>query len=87
MKKFVGILLYDEAYELLSTSLAHYLQEGRIGKFIIGDKAENDGFFLNVTISPETVDGRIADTMEISIPLRFVKFIVSSPTKESLGFI
>jgi len=87
-KSHVGILLYDEAYkdETLSKALKPYLQEGPIGHYIYGSKAKNDGVFLNITIEPDEVKGRIRDTMEISIPLRFVKFVVSSPSKDLIGF-
>lgn len=85
-KTHVGILLFDEAYDHLSDALKPYLQKGPIGNYIYGSKAENDGVFLNVTIDPDEVGGRIGATMEISIPLRFVKFVVSSPSKDLIGF-
>lgn len=86
-KKVYGILLFDEAYKHLSDILKPYLQKGTIGKFIYGTKAVHDGVFLNIIISPELTNGRIKDTMEISIPLGFVKFIASASSPENLiGF-
>ncbi|MFC1532984.1 hypothetical protein ACFL7M_06425 [Thermodesulfobacteriota bacterium] len=85
-KTHVGVLLFDEAYDHLSEALKLYLQKGPIGNYIYGSKAENDGIFLNVTIEPDEVKNLIRDTMVISIPLRFVKFVVSSPSKDLIGF-
>jgi hypothetical protein len=84
--RHIGVLLFDEAYALLSDALKPYLQKGPIGDYIYGSKAEHDGVFLNITIEPSEVKGRIRDTMEISIPLRFVKFVVSAPSKDLIGF-
>jgi len=86
-KKICGILLHEESYSVLAPAIDPYLQEGRIGKYIYGINAINDGYFLNITVTPELVNGRILDSMEISIPLQHIKFIVRSTTKESLGFI
>ncbi|MFH2120801.1 MAG: hypothetical protein ABIJ25_10460 [Pseudomonadota bacterium] len=86
-KNMYGILLFDEAYEHLSDILKPYLQKGPIGKYIYGTKAVHDGVFLNIIISPELVKGRITDDMEISIPLRFVKFVASASSLDDLiGF-
>jgi hypothetical protein len=86
-KKIYGILLFDDAYKILSPALDPYLQQGKIGKYIYGTKATHDGAFLNIIISPEIVDGRIKDEMEISIPLNFVKFIVSASSLDDfIGF-
>jgi hypothetical protein len=86
-KNMYGILLFDEAYDYLSDILKPYLQEGPIGKYIYGTKVKHDGVFLNIIISPELVGDRIKDEMEISIPLRFVKFIASASSVDDLiGF-
>jgi len=85
-KTICGILLYDDAYEILSSALEPYIQKGRIGKFIYGTKAQDDGVFLNITVTPELVNGRIKDEMEISIPLRHIKFVVASTSKDFIGF-
>lgn len=86
-KNMYGILLFDEAYDYLSEILKPYLREGPIGKYIYGTKAIHDGVFLNIIISPDIVNGRIKDDMEISIPLRFIKFIASASSVDDLiGF-
>jgi len=81
-----GVLLYDEAFTDLETALKPYVHEGSIGKYIYCQKAEDDGIFLRLTISPEQVTNRIKDTMQILIPLRYVKFIASASSNKSLGF-
>ncbi len=86
-KKVYGVLLFDEAYIYLEDALKPYVQKGPIGKYIYGTKVTHDGVFLNIIIPPDIVNGPIKDEMEISIPLRFVKFISSASSSDNLiGF-
>jgi hypothetical protein len=86
-KNIYGILLFDDAYNLLSDALKPYLQKGPIGNFIYAKKVKHDGAFLNIIISPDLVENRIKNDMEISIPLQFVKFIASAAdTDDLIGF-
>ncbi|OPY78175.1 MAG: hypothetical protein A4E65_02391 [Syntrophorhabdus sp. PtaU1.Bin153] len=85
-KMTCGILLDEMAYLELSPALDPYVQEGRTGKYIYGSECHTDGFFIHVTIPPSFIKGAASDTMVICIPVRFVKFMAWSSSKEPWGF-
>ena len=81
-----GVILHEDAYEVLEKELAPYIQTGKIGKFIYCDQIEQAGSFMVLKISPELVSGRIKDVMFLYIPVQYVKFAVCGGKKESIGF-
>jgi hypothetical protein len=83
-----GVLLFDEAFEHLSEVLIPYMQSGPIGKYICCRSFEENGTFADLTISPDLVDKRISETLRVSIPIRFVKFVatLSEANRGKLGF-
>ena len=81
-----GVLLFEDAHKELEQALKPYIKTGPIGKYIYCNKAVQDGHFLTMTISPGTASNAVGDEMQISVPIRFVKFIASASRQSDLGF-
>lgn len=82
-----GVLLIEDAYDLLGDAIAPYVQEGRIGKFIYCESAVQNGNFIDMHFRPEQCDGTIQCPMQVSIPVQFVKFMATGITERQLGFL
>ena len=82
-----GVLLFEEAYTSLGEAITPYVKEGQIGKFIYCQSACQNGHFMDMTFSPEQCNGTVVDTMIISVPLHFVKFVASGKKELPIGFL
>lgn len=81
-----GVLLTDEAYTLLGLAIAPYTHVGRVGRYIYCESASQDGAFLTMKFRPSDYSTPIDIPMQISVPLSFVKLIVTGITKSTVGF-
>jgi hypothetical protein len=84
-----GVLLYDCAYQEIGAALDPYVNEGTIGKFIYCKSAIQNGAFLVMTFKPEQCDpmARVVEDMTISVPLKYVKFMVEGEKSLPIGFL
>lgn len=84
-----GVLLYDEAWEVLSSALKPYEQNGPIGRYLYCKKFDVVGLFATLTFTPEQVNNRIKDEMSIWIPASFIKFVATATdaNAKAMGFI
>ena len=80
------VLLTDDAYALLDGYIDPYVREGRRGKYLHCTSAVQNGNFVDMTFKPEQCDGSVMCNMTVSIPLHFVKFMVSGSDDASIGF-
>ena len=87
-KSSCGVLLNEQAYISIGEALSPYIKEGVIGKYIYCSSAQENGSFLDMTFKPEMCNGSIKDEMRISVPLRYVEFIATSPEGTlPIGFV
>lgn len=85
MSKVYGILLTLEGWEEVGDALAPYTNEGRIGKYIYASRVLPDGPFFVFKSETENSDGGVFRA-DISIPHRFVKFVISASQEANIGF-
>jgi hypothetical protein len=81
-----GVLLTEDAYEILGEAIAPYVSEGAIGKYIYCKSAQQNGSFLDMIFSPGMAKGSNSGDIRISIPIGFVRFIASSDERLPIGF-
>ena len=81
-----GVLLTDDGIKELGKSIESYMHEGSIGKFIECDVAVQNGNFIDMTFEPSQTDGSVKDRMIVSVPLHFVKFMVTGAKTLPIGF-
>ncbi len=81
-----GVILFDDAYKTLGHDIDSYVKEGPRGKYIYCTTAVQNGSFLDMTFKPEQCDGSVKCNMTVSIPLHFVKMMVSGSDEKSMGF-
>lgn len=81
-----GVLLVEEAYSFLGEAIAPYAKEGRVGKYIYCTSAVQNSNFIDMTFKPEQCDGSVKDTMIISVPVHWVKFMATGRKSLPLGF-
>lgn len=86
-KTICGVLLHNEAYEILGEAINSYIQEGRIGKFMYCVSATQNGSFVDLVFDPSQCNGDVACPMQISIPIHYVKFMVIGITESQIGFL
>ena len=80
------VVLSDGAYADLAGYIDPYVKEGRRGKYIHCTSAIQDGNFIDMKFTPEQCDGSVKCNMTVSIPVHFVKFMVSGDDDVSIGF-
>lgn len=81
-----GVLLFDDAYAKLGDVIAPYVKEGRFGKYLYCTSAVQNGSFVDMTFKPEQCDCSIKESITISIPLHFVKFMATGHESLPVGF-
>lgn len=92
MPKIYGVLLTDEGWSQLEEALTPYTSQGEIGKYIYCKNVHPDGpyFVIEATAHnrPSTFqpEGSSLD-VEMLIPHRFVKFVISASDKAHIGFM
>ena len=78
----IGVVLTSEARTLLADeNLGLLLRDGRYFNCV---SAHQDGWFLNMKV--EDPSGLLPTLAEISIPLRFVLYMLSADVASRLGF-
>jgi hypothetical protein len=83
-KRRTGVLLFDEAAEILKVPLAAYIKQNELGYYFNCDAVDASGPLLTMTIEPTgNVPGGPA---EIQIQYSWVKLILKSANKNPLGF-
>ena len=86
MAKIYGVLLTDEGWLELDTALDSYTTHGPDGRYIYCVNVHPDGPFFVMEASCKNADGSTFYA-ELSIPHRYVKFIVSAAEKSQIGFM
>lgn len=81
-----GVLLTDAGLAELGDAIKPYLQEGPAGNFIYCAQAVQNGNFIDMTFEPGQADGSVVEGMVVSIPLGFVKFMVTGVKSLPIGF-
>ena len=82
-----GVLLRDGALEILGEIMLPYIKDGTYGKYIYCAQAVQNGNFMDMTFEPTQTDGTVVDRMVVSIPVEFVKVMVSgAPETLHIGF-
>lgn len=80
-----GILLQDGALESLGDIMLPYIKDGTYGKYIYCTQAVQNGAFMDMTFEPSQTDGSVVDRMVVSIPIGYVKVVVSGASG-AMGF-
>ena len=83
-KKRVGVLLFDEAAEILKIPLAGYIKHNELGYYFNCEEIDASGPLLTMTVEPN--DGATGGATEIQIQYSWVKLTVKSGSKNPLGF-
>jgi hypothetical protein len=81
-----GVLLTEQGLNELGKAIEPYLKEGTIGKYIYCTQAVQNGNFIDMTFEPSQTDGSIKDSMLVSIPVHFVKFMATGAKSLPIGF-
>ena len=82
-----GVLLRDGALEILGDIMLPYVKDGSYGKYIYCAQAVQNGNFMDMTFEPAQTDGSVVDRMVVSIPIEFIKVVVSGvPETLHIGF-
>jgi len=81
-----GVLLTEQGLNELGKAIDPYLKEGAIGKYIYCAQAVQNGSFIDMTFEPSQTDGSVKDSILISIPVHFVKFMATGAKSLPIGF-
>ena len=81
-----GVLLTEDGIKELGKAIEPYMHEGSIGKFIECAMAVQNGNFIDMTFDPSHTNGSVKDRMIVSVPLHFVKFMVTGAKTLPIGF-
>lgn len=84
--RIFGVLLTDEGWAELDKALESYTSNGPIGRYLYCAKVHPDGYFFTMEMTTTNPDGSTFDA-EISIPHRYVKFVVAAKDEKSIGFL
>lgn len=82
-----GVLLHGEAITILGEAIKPYLRDGRFGPYIYCRSASQNGAFLDMEFAAADSGGTIRNDMLISVPLQYVKMIVSGSHDLPIGFM
>lgn len=85
-QRIFGVLLTDEGWDELAEALKSYTSEGPIGKYLYCTKVHPEGNYFSMEMTTTNPDGSNFDA-EISIPHRYVKFVVAAKDDKSIGFL
>lgn len=86
-KTVCGVLLTDEGIDVLGESIKPYLSKGPIGHYICCRSAMQSGAFMDMEFEASKSGDPIKDNMLVSVPLRFIKLVVSAEHELPIGFI
>lgn len=66
--------------------LKPYASEGAIGKYLYCKSVHPDGNYFSMEVTATNPDNSTFDA-EISIPHRYVKFVIAAQDKRTIGFL
>ena len=72
-----GVLFRDGALEILGNVMLPYIKNGSYGRYVYCARAVQNGNFIDLTFEPSQTDGTVVDRMVVSVPVEFVKVMVS----------
>lgn len=81
-----GVLLFDEAAELLKKPLMGYLRHSEIGSYLNCVSVDASGPMLSLVVEPDQKTLSGAAPLEIQIPYAFVRLTVKGTSKNPMGF-
>jgi len=81
-----GVLLTEIGIKDLGDAITPYLQTGKIGKYIYCSVAVQNGNFVDMTFEPSQTDGTVTSRMIVSVPVQYVKFMVTGAKSLPIGF-
>ncbi len=84
--RIFGVLLNDEGWKELQEPLKPYTSEGAIGKYLYCKSVHPNGNYFSMEVTATNPDNSTFDA-EISIPHRYVKFVIAAQDKRTIGFL
>lgn len=84
--RLFAIVLTTEGMEALEPVLKDYFSEGPLGRYLYCKEANPDRSYFHVVTESSAADGSTSE-VEIFIPHRFVKVVVSSTDRKHIGFL
>ncbi|WP_342118834.1 hypothetical protein [Pseudoduganella sp. OTU4001] len=81
-----GVLLTDEGVAELGAVLKDYLADGPSGKFLACKEANPDRSFFHLIAETQNAEGAAVE-LELYIPNRYVKLVMSGLERKHIGFL
>jgi len=81
-----GVLLTDEGVAELGATLKDYLSDGPAGKFLPCKEASPDRSFFHLISEARNADGAMVE-VELYIPNRYIKLVMSGLERKHIGFL
>jgi hypothetical protein len=81
-----GVLLFDEAADLLKKPLTGYLRKSDFGSYLNCVSVDASGPFLSLVVEPDKKILAGAQPVEVQIPYSFVRLTMRGTSKNPMGF-
>ena len=81
-----GVLLTDEGVAELGAALKDYLADGPSGKFLPCKEANPDRSFFHLVAEARNAEGGTVE-LELYIPNRYIKLVMSGLERKHIGFL
>ncbi|MYN03507.1 hypothetical protein GTP41_15530 [Pseudoduganella sp. DS3] len=81
-----GVLLTDEGVAELGAVLKDYLTDGPSGKYLPCKEANPDRSFFHLIAEMRNADG-VAAELELYVPNRYIKLVMSGLERKHIGFL
>jgi hypothetical protein len=81
-----GVLLTDEGVAELGAALKDYLADGPAGKFLPCKEANPDRSFFHLVSEARNAEGTAVE-VELYIPNRYIKLVMSGLERKHIGFL
>jgi hypothetical protein len=81
-----GVLLTDEGVVELGAALKEYLADGPSGKYLPCKEANPDRSFFHLVAEARNDEGATVE-LELYIPNRYVKLVMSGLERKHIGFL
>ena len=81
-----AVILTEEGYGALGDTIKPYVKDGSLGRYMYCMSATQSGNFVDMKFHPSQCDGSIKDIMIVSVPVQFVKLMISGGSANPLGF-